>query len=179
MKKFLAILLLLYAFSCNPYQPYYFTHYHINASYHPETRNLSANVQMVLVAEKTYHDSIVFLLNGSVEILSLTAQELKYYEFENGRLVLNIEEVVMPGDQLHISMSYEGKIGQKHGQDAGLTLEKYWYPVNRDIHKLTYEIELGLPEQYRMEAPGVQKGRTWQWGTREPQGSIAVPIAAY
>lgn len=177
MKKLLTILLFLSAFSCNPYKPYYFTHYNISASYQPVTSSLSANVQMVFVAEKEYHDSIIFLLNGSVEILSFTAQELKYYEFDNGRLALYIEKAVMPGDQLHISMSYEGKIGYGHGQDAGLTADNYWYPVNRDIDKLTYKIELGLPEKYKLEAPGIRKGQIWQWGTKEPQGSISVPIA--
>ena len=175
MRKILIIFLMLTDFSCNPYQPYYFTHYHITARYDPGTTSLSSNVQMVLVAEKAYHDSIIFLLHGSFEILSLTAQELKYYEFENGRLALYIEEAVMPGDQLHISMSYKGKIG--HGQDAGLASDKYWYPVNRNIEKLTYSIELGLPEKYRLEAPGTRKGQIWQWGTTEPQGSISVPIA--
>ena len=84
MKKLLVIFLLLSGFSCNPYNPYFFTHYHITASYDPSTTSLSANVQMVFVAGQEYHDSITFQLNESVEILSLTAQELKYYEFNKG-----------------------------------------------------------------------------------------------
>jgi len=57
---------------------------------------------MVFVAGQEYNDSITFQLNESVEILSLTAQELKYYEFDRGLLVLFIEEAVMKGDPDHL-----------------------------------------------------------------------------
>jgi hypothetical protein len=175
MKKLLIIFLFLYGFSCNPYRPYYFTHYHINASYDPATTRLSANVQLVFVPQQEYHDSITFQLNEFVEIQSLTAQELKYYEFECGRLVLYIEGAVMPGDQLHISLTFKGMIGDGSDPGAMLTPDRLWYPVNPDIDKLTYSIELELPEQYSLEEPGIQKGQSWHWDTKKPLGSIAVP----
>jgi len=175
MKKILAIILLLSTFSCNPYNPYYFTHYHITASYDPSTTSLSANVQMVFVADQAYHDSISFQLNESVEILSLTAQELKYYEFDRGLLVLYIEDPFMKSDQIHISMTYKGLIG--NGPDRGtlLTPDQLWYPVNQGIDKLTYSIVLDLPEQYSMEEPWIRNGQSWQWGTKKPFVTIALP----
>ena len=175
MKKILPIILLLSAFSCNPYNPYYFTHYYITARYNPSTTSLSANVQMVLVAEQEYHDSITFQLNESVEILSLTAQELKYYEFDKGLLVLYIQEAVMKGDQIHISLTYQGFIGD--GPDRGffLTPDKLWYPVNRGIDKLTYSIELDLPEHISLEEPWIRKGQSWHRSIRKPMAAIALP----
>ena len=175
MKKLLVIFLLLSGFSCNPYRPYYFTHYHITASYDPASTSLSANVQMVFVPGQEYHDSITFQLNELVEILSLTAQELKYYEFESGRLVLYIEEAVMPGDQIHISLTYKGMIGDGPDKGTMLTPDKLWYPVNPGITKLTYSIQLDLPEHYSLEEPGIRKGQSWHWGTEKPLGSIVVP----
>jgi len=175
MKRLLIIYLFLSGFSCNPYHPYYFTHYHITASYNPATTRLSANVQMVFVPGQAYHDSITFQLNDAVEIQSLAAQELKYYTFDSGRLVLYIEEAVMPGDQLHISLTYKGMIGDGPGQGPGLTPDNLWYPVNPGTDKLTYSIELYLPEHYRLEKPGIRKGQRWHWGTKKPLGSIAVP----
>jgi hypothetical protein len=178
MKKLLVIFLLLSGFSCNPYNPYFFTHYHITASYDPSTTSLSANVQMVFVAGQEYHDSITFQLNESVEILSLTAQELKYYEFNKGLLVLYIEEVVLKGDQIHISMTYEGLIGDGPDRSNLLTPDKLWYPVNRGIDKLTFSIQLDLPEQYRLEEPWIREGQSWHWGTKKPMASIALPQGA-
>jgi hypothetical protein len=175
MKKLLVIFLLLSGFSCNPYRPYYFTHYHITASYDPASTSLSANVQMVFVPEQEYHDSITFQLNEFVEILSLTAQELKYYELDSGRLVLYIQEAVMPGDQIHISLTYKGMIGDGPDKGTMLTPDKLWYPVNPGITKLTYSIELDLPEHYSLEEPGIRKGQSWHWGTEKPLGSIVVP----
>jgi hypothetical protein len=175
MKKLLAIILFLSAFSCNPYQPYLFTHYHITASYNPATSSLSANVQMVLVAEQEYRDSIIFQLNESVEIISLTAQELKYYEFDYGRLVLYIEDAVMAGDQIHISMTYKGMIGNGPEKGVFLTPEKRWYPVNQGIDKLTYSIMLELPGQYSLEEPWIKKGQSWHWETKKPLASISFP----
>lgn len=175
MKKLLVIFLLLSGFSCNPYRPYYFTHYHITASYDPASTSLSANVQMVFVPVQEYHDSITFQLNEFVEILSLTAQELKYYEFDSGRLVLYIQEAVMPGDQIHISLTYKGMIGDGPDKGTMLTPDKLWYPVNPGITKMTYSIELDLPEHYSLEEPGIRKGQSWHWGTEKPLGSIVVP----
>ncbi len=175
MMKLLVIFLLLSGFSCNPYRPYYFTHYHITASYDPASTSLSANVQMVFVPGQEYHDSITFQLNEFVEILSLTAQELKYYELDSGRLVLYIQEAVMPGDQIHISLTYKGMIGDGPDKGTMLTPDKLWYPVNPGITKLTYSIELDLPEHYSLEEPGIRKGQSWHWGTEKPLGSIVVP----
>jgi len=175
MKKLLLIFLLISGFSCNPYHPYFFTHYHITASYNPSTTSLSANVQMVFVAGQEYNDSITFQLNESVEILSLTAQELKYYEFDRGLLVLFIEEAVMKGDQIHISLTYQGFIGD--GPDRGnlLTPDQLWYPVNRGIDKLTYSIELDLPEHFSLEEPWVRKGQSWHWSIKKPMAVIDLP----
>jgi len=175
MKKLLVIFLFISAFSCNPYNPYYFTHYHITASYDPATTSLSANVQMVLVAGQEYHDSITFQLNEFVEILSLTSQELKYYEFNKGLLVLYIEEAVMTGDQIHISLTYRGMIGDGPDRGTLLTPDKLWYPVNQGIDKLTYSIELELPGQYHLEEPWIRKGQIWHWGTKKPLAAIFLP----
>jgi len=130
---------------------------------------------MVFVAGQEYHDSITFQLNESVEILSLTAQELKYYEFDKGLLVLYIEEAVMKGDQIHISLTYQGFIGD--GSDRGdlLTPDKLWYPVNRGIDKLTYSIELDLPEHLSLEEPWIRKGQSWHWSIKKPMAAIVLP----
>lgn len=175
MRKIGIILLLLSGFSCNPYQPYYFTHYHITADYDPATGYLSANVRMVLVPELEYRDSITLALNKYIEIRSLAAQELKYYEFDSGRLVLYIEEAVMPGDQLHISLAYEGPIGGGPGRDAWLNPEDGWYPVNQDIHKMTYRVEMALPDNFSLERPATGNGPSWDFGSVKPQDSIPLP----
>ena len=179
MRKIGFILLVLSGFSCNPYQPYYFTHYHISADYDPGTGHLSANVRMVLVPTREYHDSIILDLNGHMEILSLTAQELKYYEFDRGRLVLYIQEAVMPGDQLHISLAYEGQIGGYPGWEAGPPQDYSWYPVNPDIGKITYRVELDLPDNYVLEEPATLDGPGWNWGSVEPRDSICFPPLVY
>lgn len=175
MKKLLIIFLLISGFSCNPYRPYFFTHYHVTARYDPSTTSLLANVQMVFVADQEYHDSITFQLNGSVEILSLTAQELKYYEFDKGLLVLYIEEAVMKGDQIHISLTYQGFIGDGSGRGNFLTPDRLWYPVNRGIDKLTYSIDLDLPEHFSLEEPWTRKGQSWHWSIKKPMAAIDLP----
>lgn len=175
MKKLLAIFLLLSAFYCNPYNPYYFTHYHITAKYDPATTSLSANVQMVFVPGQEYHDSITFELNESLEILSLTAQELKYYEFDKGQLVLYIEDAIMADDQIHISLTYKGMIGDGPGKGTLLTPDMLWYPVNRGIDKLTYSLALDLPEHYRLEEPWIRRGQSWHWGIKKPHAAIVLP----
>jgi hypothetical protein len=207
MKNLLIANLVLFGCSCNPYQPYYFTHYHIIASYDPASTSLSASVQMVFIPDQEYHDSITFQLNDKVDIHSLTAQELKYYEFDTGRLVLYIEDPVMPGEQLHISLNYSGVIGYEHtlypDLDPGLTLDQEqvpdqqpvldqqpapdqqpvldpalrWYPVNPDIDKLTYSVKIKLPDPYRLEDPGIRKRGIWHLITEKPLGSIFVPLA--
>lgn len=175
MKKSWVICFLLSAFSCNPYSPYYFTHYHIKAGYDPATTSLTANVQIVLVAGQEYSDSIIFQLNESMEILSLTAQELKSYKFDKGLLVLYIKDAIMTGDQIHISLAYKGKIGRGQGNGALPTPERLWYPVNREIDKLTYSVELELPEQYSLGEPWIRKRRSWYWSSENPVAAIILP----
>jgi hypothetical protein len=183
MNKTLFIFLILAGFSCNPYQPYYFTHYHITASYDPASTSLSANVKMVFVPGRAYHDSIVFRLNEHMTIQSLSAQELKYYEFENGRIVMYIEEAAMPGDQLHISMTYRGKIGpdpgvayrKRTGSGQLLSPDDIWYPVNSGTEMQTYAVDMKLPDKYELGAPAIRKGRHWHWVMEQPTGSIAAP----
>lgn len=183
MKKLLTILLILSGFTCHPYRAYYFTHYHIKANYDPEKQSLTANVQMVFVPGQAFRDSIAFRLNESMAIRSLSAQELKYYAFENGRLVLYIDEVVMPGDQLHVSMTYEGRVGAASGDESrsapvagqGLLAESLWYPVSPGTDRLTYTIAMKLPVAYELGSPAVRKGQHWYWGTELATGSIAMP----
>jgi hypothetical protein len=176
--------------ACNPYRSYFFTHYHIIADYDPASTLLSANVQMVFIAGQEYHDSIAFRLKELVEIQSLTAQELKYYEFEDGRLVLFIEDAVMPGDQLHISLSYAGHIGNDQATQSGsvpkkpssagpvqfqvLSPDRLWYPVNADIKQMTYSVEIELPDAYSLEGSGERKGRNWLVTSAMPVGYIAI-----
>ena len=183
MKKGLTILLILGGFSCNPNHLYHFTHYHITAGYDPASTILSANVRMVFVSGQAYHDSIVFRLNEHMEIQSLSAQELKYYELEGGRLVLYIKEAVRPGDQLHVSMTYRGMLGavpgvanrKGPGTDQLLSPEDIWYPVSKGTGKLTYAVDMNLPEEYELGAPAIRKGRHWHWETEEPTSTIAMP----
>jgi hypothetical protein len=169
MEKLLTILFILTGFSCNPYRQYYFTHYHITARFHPASNSLSANVQMVFVPAEAFHDSITFRLHEEMEIESLAAQELKYYEFKGGRLVLYIEEAVLPGDQLHISLTYRGPIGE--ATKAG----NPWYPSQESIDKMTYAVEMDLPEEYEPGAPAEQKGQRWYWSTDKPLDFIVMP----
>jgi len=182
MKGILLILMVLSGISCKPERLYELTHYHIIAAYDPATTLLSANVQIVFVPGRKYQDSIVFKLNENVEILALTAQELKYYEFNKGRLILYIEEAVLPGDQLHISMNYKGLIGNDpYGvRDLGpvriLGPDQVWYPVSTDIEKLTYSIEMEIPDPYRSMGSVDSNRRTWQISTEKPMGSITIPL---
>ena len=173
MRKLLGIILMIAGFSCNPYQPYYFTHYHINAGYDPGTNRLSASVQMVLVPGQAHRDSIVFQLNEAMEILSLTAQELEYYEFQSGRLVLYIEEEVLPGEQLHISLAYEGRLRSNPEDGPLFPSETHWYPVHSAIEKMTFDVQYKLPEPYGLEEPWIRKGDSWHWETEQPLGSMA------
>jgi hypothetical protein len=183
MKKGLTILLILAGFSCNPYQRYHFTHYHITASYDPSSTSFSADVRMVFVPRQVYHDSMVFRLNERMEIESISAQELKYYALEGGRLVLYIREAVMPGDQLHVSMTYSGMIRDVPGDadrkgpgtDPLLSPEDNWYPVNKGDDTLTYAVDMQLPVEYELGAPAIRKGRYWQWEMGKPTSLIAVP----
>jgi hypothetical protein len=72
-------------------------------------------------------------------------------------------------------MAYKGMIGFGPGRDAMLTPDRLWYPLIPGIEKLTYSIELDLPEQYSLEYPGIQKGQYWHFGTDEPLGDIILP----
>jgi hypothetical protein len=175
MRKLLAILGIVSGFSCNPYQSYYFTHYHMSAGYDPGSTLLSASVQMVFVPGQTHRDSIVFRMNGSMDIQALTAQELKHYTFDKGRLVLYIKEEVGARDQLHISLAYEGRTGMMPEGGTLLPTDWNWYPVHPDIRKMTYDIELGLPETYGLEKPWIRRGESWHWESDEPLPAIVAP----
>ena len=150
----ITFLILLGLVSCNPYQPYNFTHYHMIAEVDPEADKLDANLQMVFVAHSDYYDSIVFWLNEGFEISNLTAQGLKHYEFkEGGRLVLYNQNPVIKGDQLHISLSYSGKPGLNFDPEKlsmSLDSSLYWYPWNGDIQTMTYNFSLELPDGYEI-----------------------------
>jgi hypothetical protein len=182
----------LFVFSCNPYERYLLTHYNIQAEYNPETASLAANVQMVLVAGREYRDSICFRLNPGVEIRSLAAQELEHYEFnkaDSGRLVIFIEEPVATGDQLHISLSYSGKLGSidrkknAHGDpvpiEPGITIMDsalYWIPVNDDTVPFTLRAKFALPGNWYISRPAANAGRHGKWliETVKPQHSLSI-----
>lgn len=168
--------------TCNPYEPYSDTHFYVQAEVDPGNSLISANVQIVLVASREYRDSISFALNPGVEIQSLTAQELEHYQFgeyHHGRLVLFIEEHVQPGDQLHISLSYSGKLtgnknagsGQDHGTGYGpdnsgkLILDNslLWLPVNRDTRSMTFMGKFALPGEWILSQPESGTGKHGKW----------------
>ena len=167
---------------CNPYQPYYFTHYHIIANIDPESGLFDVNLQMVYLPPSNQNDSIVFLLDEEFAISSLSAQELVRYEFyEGGRLVLYIQEPVAAGDQLNISMSYAGITGYKlsPGEDyLSIGSSMIWFPVNDKIKTMTYRLDVNLPEGYRVDGSNFN-GRsmnTYRQESRKPVSSIPVRI---
>jgi len=146
-----SILGVLVLSSCNPYEPYPFTHYNIKAAIDPEEASISANVQMVFIPRQEHSDSICFYLNPGVEILSLTAQELKHYKFfhaDTGKLVLYIQETVRPFEQLHISLSYAGKLANRSlvSMDSSI----FWYPVNIDTPPSTFQAKFALPGKWQI-----------------------------
>ncbi|MFC2115629.1 hypothetical protein ACFLTU_04100 [Bacteroidota bacterium] len=166
--------------SCNPYDQYSLTHYFIQAEVDPSTALLSANVQMVLVARREYHDSICFNLNTGLEIQALTAQELKHYDFyksESGRLVLYIQDPVFPNDQLHISMSYSGRLA---GQEVlNLDSSLLWYPSNEDTKPCTYLAKIALPGSWQIIQPEVSTGKHGKFlvQNQNPQDFIDIVFA--
>lgn len=167
-------------FSCNPYEQYAFTHYHIQAELDPGTGHISANIQMVFVARREYHDSICFQLNPDLRIQSLAAQELEFYRFnqgDSGRLVLYIEEAVRPYDKLHISLSYSGRLSEQAVTSLDSTL--LWYPVNQDSSPCTYLAKLALPGGWQVTHPEAQTGKhgKWQLQSEMPCSSIEIRIA--
>ena len=168
--------------SCNPYQSYYCTHYHMIAELDPETGSLTANLQMVFVASKTYSDSIVFRLNKGLEVGSLSSQGLKYYESEgDGRLVLHIQDSVVPGDQLHISMSYSGHPGFSSDHPESVYMldsSLYWYPWNEDIQVMTYDCLIDIPDSYLIQStlPVSQSKGVWLLQNRGPVSHVILHI---
>ena len=177
MKKLLCILLGTVLFSCNPYEQYIVTHYYVQAEIDPSTSSISANVQIVFVARKEYHDSICFFLNPGVEIHSLAAQELEHYVFQEtgtGELVLYTEDPVFPGDQLHISLSYSGLLGNQeiHHLDSSLL----WYPVNEDTQPCTYQAKFALPGSWQINDPEVSFGKHGKWllQARKPRDAFKI-----
>ena len=165
--------------TCNPYQTYYYTHYHMIAEMDPETGILNANLQMVFFAKKTYADSIVFRLNKGLEVISLSSQGLRYYELDgDGGLVLYIQDTVVPGAQQHISMSYFGNPGftaDPPGSGYLLDSSLYWYPWNEDVQIMTYDYLFEIPGGYQIQStvPVNQSREGWQLQNPKP-GSHAV-----
>jgi hypothetical protein len=167
-------------FTCNPYERYTCTHYNIQLELDPGTAKISANMQMVLLARREYHDSICFRLNPDLRILSLAAQELEFYRFDpedSGRLVLYIEEAVRPFDQLHISLSYSGRLSAQAVNSLDSTL--LWYPVNHDTSPCTYMAKLALPGGWQVVHPEAQTGKhgKWQMHAEKPCSSIEIRLA--
>jgi hypothetical protein len=142
---------------CSPYQPYHETHYNIKADIDPESGMFHVDLQMVYVPMVNHPDSIEFHLDKGFSITGLAAQELVHYTFDNGRLVFHLEEPVMKGDQLHISVSYSGTPGSLHepgGNNLVIDSSLNWFPVNRHIPLMTYRLRIGLPKPYLLDGTG-------------------------
>ena len=167
-------------FSCNPHEQYSFTHYNIQAELDPDKGYFSANMQMVYVAHKEYTDSICFDLNPDVSIHTLTVQELEHFRFygnDKGILVLYIEEPVHPNDQLHISLSYSGRLDEQTLTAMDSTL--CWYPANEDTQPFTYQVKLALPGNWYISHPEANTGKhgKWQIQSENPQSSLELAFA--
>jgi hypothetical protein len=160
LKIFTIILGVLVLSSCNPYEQYHFTHYNIKAAIDPEEAMISANVQMIFLPRQEYVDSICFLLNPGLKTHSLTAQELKYYEFnsmDTGKLVLYIQEPIRPNEQLHIAMSYSGKLAKQTLTNMDSSI--FWYPVNRDTPPSTFQAKFALPGNWHISNVATGRGK--------------------
>ena len=181
LRVLIACLVFLILASCNPYEPYPITHYNISASIEPDQARISANVQMVLVTRQEYRDSICFSLNPGVKIHALTAQVLRYYEFydrDTCNLVLYIEDPVGPGEQLSISLSYEGQLSDELliSMDSSL----YWYPVNNGSHPATFQAEFSLPGNWQISEPLIVPGKHGKrlYQSRLPRNSLSIIFTA-
>ena len=167
---------------CNPYQPYLLTHYHMIADIDPVSGIFDMNLQMVYVPRIQQKDSIEFHLDEAFSITSIGAQELVRYESYSGdRLVLYIQNPVIEGDQIHISMSYSGKPGAKFSPGEDLYIIDSilnWFPVNDDIPLMTCRLRIGLPEGYHLEGADVHKKllNNYIVESREPVSSIRLAI---
>ncbi|MFC2098117.1 hypothetical protein ACFLSP_00095 [Bacteroidota bacterium] len=170
MRNLYCILLGIVLFSCNPYEGYNYTHYYIQAELIPDSAYFSANVQMVFVARKEYHDSICFDLNPAVKIHSLASQELEHYlfsEYQAGKLVLYIEDAVQLNDQLHISLSYSGRL---HEQGITSLDSSYaWYPHNEETQPFTYQAKFALPGNWQISHPETGTGQHGKWLLESPE----------
>jgi hypothetical protein len=181
MRKLIVLGIILLA-CCNPYQPYPLTHYHITAEIDPISGIFDVNLQMVYVPGIQHNDSIEFHLDRSFSISSIGAQELIRYEsYNDDRLVLYIQNPVIEGDQLHISISYSGKPGAGFSPAEDLYIidsSLNWYPFNTDIPRMTCRLRIGLPEGYYMDGDGVQEKpmNNYFLESREPVSSIRFAI---
>ena len=175
MRKLFGFLSGLVLLSCNPYEQYSATHLYIQAEVQPESAQIAANVQMVLVAGKEYTDSICFRLNPGLKIQSIAAQELEKYRFNkngDGKLVLYIEEKINPGEALQISLSYSGRLSRNEIQKLDSSL--LWLPVNEDTRPCTYHAKFALPGKWRITNPGSGTGKHGKWlvESRDAQESL-------
>ena len=170
-------LILLVVASCSPYEPYSCTHYDMKLIVDPEEATISANVQMVFLPRQGYQDSICFFLNPGLEIHSLTAQALKYYEFyagDTGNLVLYIQEPVLPNEQLHIAMSYSGRLDNQPVMNMDTSL--FWYPLNTDARPCTFTAKFALPGNWEISSPPTRMGKhgKWLYQSELPHNSLNV-----
>jgi hypothetical protein len=185
VKKLPAILLGTVLFSCNPYEPYFFTHYHIQAELDPGSGRISANVQMVFVARNEYSDSICFRLNPGLNLQTLAAQDLEHYIYrqsDSGWLVIFLEDPIGPNDQLHISLSYSGqlsestlKVREEDPRDfIQMDSNLLWYPASEDTRPFTYQVKFDLPGSWQMLQPNAEEVHRGKWLIRsgEPQKSM-------
>jgi hypothetical protein len=170
------IFLLTVPESCSPYEPYPYTHYYIQATIEPEIARIAANVQLVFIPRKDYYDSILFYLNPGVEIQSLAAQELQYYEFEGDELRLYIEEPVMRNEQLHISLSYSGVITDRVLEHMDSSL--LWYPLNEDIYPSTFHAKFNLAGEWQISEPETGTGKHGKrlYQSLQPRGFLDIVI---
>ena len=170
-------MLALVMYSCNPYEQYSCTHYYIQVELDPGSAQFSANVQMVYLTGKPYTDSICFYLNRDVEIHTLAAQELQHYRFERGDtglLILYIEDPVSANEQLHISLSYSGRINKQ--EVLHLDSSHFWYPVNEDTPPSTFQAKFALPGEWQISHPPASTGKHGKRliETRKPQNSLNI-----
>ena len=152
MQKYLIISLILLV-SCNPYQPHESTHFNVHADIDPRSGLFDVNLQLVYLSPSDHYDSLVFRLDKAFTIHSLSAQELIRYEF-SGDLVLYIQDPVLAGDRLHVSMSYSGKTefqfspGMDH---LDIASAREWLPFRDDMEALSYRLNITLPEGFLVE----------------------------
>lgn len=147
----------------------------------PDSAWLSANVQMVFVARQEYNDSICFDLNPGVDIHSLTAESLEHYlfgEYQSGKLVLYLEDPVLPNKQLHIALSYSGSLSPDGISRLDSNLA--WYPANANTRPCTYHAKFALPGTWQISHPeaGIGAHGKWLLQSPEPKRSLDIVFSA-